>query len=208
MGLCQPVRCGCGIKSSTLTVKGSGNEGDPFVIDGTNPPVYTEATLPGAGVRFVGMVVSTTDTFRLLRWTGTVWTVLSEPPQPWTPTLTQGVLVPTHRAAADPGSNWYQRSNGVCHAEAYIVTDGSGTANQLALGSLPVQFIQMQGTWAINGGNPGWAPRQNLAGSVIGQAPNNVSFTADNYPSYLGINPTGQAVAGQEWRWSVWGWMT
>jgi hypothetical protein len=84
VGICQPTRCGCQIQSSTLTVTG---DGEPFIINGINPYLALESALPGAGVRFVGMHVQTTDTLRHLMWNGTIWEILSEPIQSYTPVL-------------------------------------------------------------------------------------------------------------------------
>jgi hypothetical protein len=190
MGLCAPARCGCGIRSSTLTVKGSGNEGDPFIIDGTNPPVYPESALPGSGVRFPGMVVSTSDTMRLLRWSGTVWTVLSEPPQSWTPLLVQSVTVPITIQAA-----WYRRSNGYLYLHLVITANGLGTASQnVIVAGIPFPFLtvnDLMGYFVYF--DPG---NTNYVGTVTAQTPTSFGLVAANTNNLLGPYGAHQVASG------------
>lgn len=208
MGICRPNRCGCGITSSTLIVTGSGNEGDPYEIDGVNPFVTTETTppaLPEPGVRFLGQVVSTSDTLRLLRWNGTTWDVLSEPPQPWTPVLTQGVGV-TYTPLSD--GVWYQRSNGRVDLYAHVTIASSGTSGQRIDIQIPFRMNVVFGTWSVHGALFGFG-NNNFGGSILGvsNAPDitNIGITGDNYASYSGLNPVTQLLAGMGFAFSVTG---
>jgi hypothetical protein len=80
MGLCGPQRCGCAFVSSSFTMNGSGQLGDPLQIE-TYDGVATQVpdTRPGSGVRFEGMRVYCTDTDRTFIWNGSVWRCISQP---------------------------------------------------------------------------------------------------------------------------------
>jgi hypothetical protein len=138
VGLCQPSRCGCGVVSDSLVVTGSGNPGDPYRLSGSGAVLAAESALPGSGIRTNGMLVSTTDTGRILRWNGTIgrWVIVSEPPQQWTPVVTQGVGITT-----TPNKRFYQRANGRIDLHMDVTCTTAGTAsNVVVVGGLPFAF--------------------------------------------------------------------
>jgi hypothetical protein len=91
MPLCGPERSACSFRSvdTLVRVTGSGVSGDPWRIE-TYDGDATESpdTRPALADRFLNMKIWTTDTDRLFRWDGTVWRILHEPPQIYTPVLT------------------------------------------------------------------------------------------------------------------------
>ena len=89
MPLCSPRPCACALQSTSLFVSGSGNAGDPWVIEGASPMLITEAeraALAG-GDLFAGLQVWTTDEEMLWLYTGTRWKVLDQEWQTYTPAI-------------------------------------------------------------------------------------------------------------------------
>jgi hypothetical protein len=90
------------------------------LLNAQSPTLCTSGTRPSGGNLYEGVIITETDTDRVLYYDGTNWIILMEPTQTYTPTLTNltlgnGTLVGT-----------YHRSDGWCDF-AVSVTFGSTT---------------------------------------------------------------------------------
>lgn len=124
MSLCRPAKCGCTITSGSLSIEAKPG-GVGYNIE-TYEGVATESpdTRPLLADRFEGMRVWTSDTKRLFVWDAAagLWRILHEPPQSWTPTITQNaVSIPVSNSRSR-----YQRSLGVINAWANVVVQAPG----------------------------------------------------------------------------------
>lgn len=70
--LCSNV-CSCGIVSSSLTITGSGQQGDPWSIETNAYQIVTSVTRPASPS--VGQFIYETDTGRIREWDGTYWVI-------------------------------------------------------------------------------------------------------------------------------------
>jgi hypothetical protein len=62
-------------------------------MNAQSPTLCTSATRPTGGSLYEGVIITETDTDRVLYYDGTGWIILSEPDQSWTPTFAAGVTV-------------------------------------------------------------------------------------------------------------------
>jgi hypothetical protein len=90
------------------------------LLNAQSPTLCTSGTRPSGGNLYEGVIITETDTDRVLYYDGTNWIILMEPTQSYTPTLTNltlgnGTLTGT-----------YHRSDGWCDF-AVSVTFGSTT---------------------------------------------------------------------------------
>lgn len=90
----------------------------------------TSATRP---TNVDGRIIAETNTDRVLHGNGTVWRILSEPVQAWTPTITQSGSVTFTNTASG-----FWRTRELCHFFGKFTITGTGTgANNIVL-TLPV----------------------------------------------------------------------
>lgn len=90
----------------------------------------TSATRP---TNVDGRIIAETDTDRVLHGNGTVWRILSEKVQSWSPTITQsGPVTFTNTASG------YWRSRELCHFFGKFTITGSGTGANTIVITLPV----------------------------------------------------------------------
>lgn len=66
-------RCSCGIISTSLSISGSGQQGDPWDVEANFGGVFTSITRPGSPV--TGYTGYETDTKRIVTWDGTNWVI-------------------------------------------------------------------------------------------------------------------------------------
>ena len=96
----------------------------PFIADNVGRvTVYdTAASLPTTSdERYEGKMAWIADTNRLVQWDGTGWVVLREPPQTYTPTLSNATL------GSGTVTGTSHRSDGYCDVHA-VFTLGAGSA--------------------------------------------------------------------------------
>lgn len=72
--ICDNNGCGCGIRTSSLIITGSGAVGDPYVIDAYAFSIVTSATRPASPS--IGQSIYETDTKRYLTWDGSFWIIM------------------------------------------------------------------------------------------------------------------------------------
>ncbi len=69
--ICGDRTCDCGITSESLTITGSGSNGDPWVVESNAFAIVTSITHPGSP--FMWQHIFETDTGRIKYWDGTNW---------------------------------------------------------------------------------------------------------------------------------------
>jgi hypothetical protein len=206
MALCGSSSCGCAFASASLNISGSGTAGDPVRLE-TYDAIATDApdTRPGPGDRFPGMRVWTTDTRRLYVWeTGPGYTIVAEPPQPWTITaIIQGfTTVPVSTIRAH-----YQRSIEGFRAVAAILVTGPGSVGGALDLPLPFTIPNLNDVFGdYNLYNQSGSNAH--AGTIVPWSVTRFRLQADNVPSsgHLGSNSFTEALAaGDEIRFSLMG---
>ena len=78
------------------------------LLNAQSPTLCTSATRPTGGNLYEGVIITETDTDRVLYYDGTGWVILSEPAQSWTPTFAAGMTV----GNGSWSYNRYHRSDG------------------------------------------------------------------------------------------------
>jgi hypothetical protein len=194
---CGSRSCGCAISSSSLSVSGSGQAGDPWVLE-TYEAVATEFpdTRPGPGDRFVGMRVYATDTERLFLWKSSGWVILEEPWNDYTPSLT-GVTLGTGGVVYSRYQRRYKRCS--WRGQIHLGVGGALTAGPAV--STPVTGVtSASGSAVLNAGEG--TLRLHDYGTTFGAgiaivATSTMSFTAQAGPGTWGhVSPTSP------WTWA------
>jgi hypothetical protein len=101
-------------------------------INAQSPTLCTSSTRPTGGNLYEGVIITETDTERVLYYDGTGWIILMEPTQTYTPTLTNitlgnGTLTGT-----------YHRSDGWCDFAVSVVFGSTTTMGTDPTIGLPV----------------------------------------------------------------------
>jgi hypothetical protein len=63
------------------------------LLNAQSPTLCTSGTRPSGGNLYEGVLITETDTDRVLYYDGTGWIILAEPDQSWAPTFAAGVTV-------------------------------------------------------------------------------------------------------------------
>lgn len=145
-----------------------------------------------------GMVCVTTDTTTMWLYNGSAWRVLDEPPQAWTPTVTQsaGVTVTVTRA-------WSMRSLGGWRAVAQLEITSSGTASNAIVLSTPYTMESLYDIAGfVSGVDTGTANYHAVARPL---STTTCRFGIDQGSNFLGVNPAWQLVSGDSLHVSLWG---
>lgn len=72
--ICADYGCQCAIESDSLTISGSGAQGDPWQIESNAFSIVTSATRPASP--FTNQFIYETDTRRIRVWDGTYWRIV------------------------------------------------------------------------------------------------------------------------------------
>jgi hypothetical protein len=106
-------------------------------INKQSPTLCTSSTRPTGGNLYEGVIITETDTERVLYYDGTNWVILAEPQQTWTPTwtnLTIGNATQTGR---------YKRSDGWCDISLTVTLGSTTTVGTDPQFTLPVATAGM-----------------------------------------------------------------
>jgi hypothetical protein len=87
------------------------------LLNAQSPTLCTSGTRPSGGNLYEGVLITETDTDRMLYYDGTGWTIMAEPDQNWIPTWAAGVTV----GNGSWSFNSYHRSDGWCDYRARFV---------------------------------------------------------------------------------------
>lgn len=92
-----------------------------------------------SGVLAEGLHTYQDDANTVTVYTGAAWEIVHEPPQSWSPTITQSLTV-----TGTVGRGWYQRSRGVFHAHLTWTATGSGTATNAIIITTPLTLANLE----------------------------------------------------------------
>lgn len=94
--------------------------------------VASAAALPTGSSLYPGLSAFAVAELTEYLYDGTGWIVMDEPPQPWTPTWTQGATISKTVTGA-----YYQRSGGRCKGWCDLAATSAGTAASVIICSVP-----------------------------------------------------------------------
>ena len=101
-------------------------------INAQSPTLCTSGTRPTGGNLYEGVLITETDTNRVLYYDGTGWIILAEPQVAWTPTIT-GLTVGNGTWDAE-----YHRSDGHCDFRARFTWGTTSAITARLLLTLPI----------------------------------------------------------------------
>lgn len=190
MGLCISRSCGCAITSTEVNITGDGSPGSPWNLSGVGVGRMTEAqvaALSGPDL-FEGRYVHTTDGRRLWKYTNGGWVVMDEPPQAWTPTLTQSVAITVTAAVG-----WYIRRGAVTDLIFSLTANSGGSAgSNISIGGVPAGLSSP----TLTGSPPQGTYVYNRSGvALYGGTFDGTNFV-ESGAVVLGQNPNFAVVAG------------
>jgi hypothetical protein len=139
-------------------------------INAQSPTLCTSATRPTGGNLYEGVIITETDTNRILYYDGTGWIILAEPQVTWTPTIT-GLTV--------GNGSWdgeYHRSDGWCDFRARFTWGSTSAITARLLMTLPVAAAKVTQQSQFNVGF------QDIGGSYY---PGTSSLTGNATQTYL-----------------------
>lgn len=102
------------------------------LLNAQSPTLCTSATRPTGGNLYEGVIITETDTDRVLYYDGTGWICLMEPVQTYTPTLTNATL------GNGTITGIYHRSDGYCDFRVTFTLGSTSTMGTDPAVSLPV----------------------------------------------------------------------
>lgn len=101
-------------------------------INAQSPTLCTSGTRPTGGNLYEGVLITETDTNRILYYDGTGWIIMAEPQVAWTPTMT-GLTVGNGTWDAE-----YHRSDGWCDFRARFTWGTTSAITARLLLTLPI----------------------------------------------------------------------
>jgi hypothetical protein len=149
-------------------------------INAQSPTLCTSSTRPTGGNLYEGVLITETDTNRILYYDGTGWTIIAEPQVTWTPTIT-GLTV--------GNGSWdgeYHRSDGWCDFRARFTWGSTSAITARLLMTLPVAQAKLTQQSQFN---VGFA---DIGGSYY---PGTSSLTGNATQTYLDVINTGATYA-------------
>lgn len=147
-----------------------------------------DAALTG-GIVAEGMRAYLADSNTVTIYTGAAWEIEEEPPQAWSPTITQGSAV-----SGTVGRGWYRRQRGEFSGHLTWTATASGTASNGIIITTPVTLANLED---IGGNISYWDDSASMwrVGSIIADTTTQFRFIIDGGAAEYGVAGGDQITA-------------